>query len=315
MDQAAQLALSLFGSFAVSLITVDGTSRPVPLSDRPGSLLAYLALKRGQLFSRIELTATLWPDRGETVGSGTFNTTLWRLRRAIEQPPLVHGALIASDGRGWVGLRAGESLRLDLDEYEQLLVPTLAKPAPAMNEADLLALRRGVELYRGDILVGFSDEWALREREKHRRHQLNALGRLMQLSAFAGDANGGIRYAQAILDLDMLREDVHRELMRFYVLAGQRALALRQFEVCRAALRTELAIQPMRETLALYQRIANSAVGHDDEPPAAERVELRPAPPPAPPTAAELIAAARRHLAAADAQLKMSLPLFEPPPG
>ena len=66
-----------------------------------------------------------------------------------------------------------------------------------------------------------------------------------------------------------LREDVHRELMQLFVLNGQRAHALRQFEHCRELLRRELAIHPMRETMALYQKIANSAIG--SEPVAATR--------------------------------------------
>src|SRR5215470_5087532 len=84
--------------------------------------------------------------------------------------------------------------------------------------------------------------------------------------SLAQDYAGAIGYAQDILDRDALREDVHRELMRLFLLNGQRAMALHQFEICRGALRKELAIEPMRETLAVYQRIADSAVGRTAEP-------------------------------------------------
>lgn len=70
-----------------------------------------------------------------------------------------------------------------------------------------------------------------------------------------------IRYAQSILDCDALRADVHRERCSCSCSAVQRAQALRQFETCRDMLRRELAIQPMRETLALYRQIADSAIG------------------------------------------------------
>ena len=58
----------------------------------------------------------------------------------------------------------------------------------------------------------------------------------MQVSTLAQDYSSAIRYAQDMLDRDTLREDIHRELMRLFLLSGQRALALRQFELCRAAL-------------------------------------------------------------------------------
>jgi DNA-binding SARP family transcriptional activator len=63
-----------------------------------------------------------------------------------------------------------------------------------------------------------------------------------------------------VLDCDALPEDVHRELMRLLACNGQRALALRQFEVCRTLLKNELGIAPMRETVSLYREIASGAV-------------------------------------------------------
>jgi len=310
------LWLSLFGALAVSLHEADGACHEVPLSVRPGMLLAFLALSRGRSYSRGELTATLWGERAAAPGAGTFNTTLWRLRKAIERPPFKHGDLIACDRRGALGLPERAPLRLDVDEFTHLVAPALAKPLAAMDDADVEALRGGVGLYVGDVLTGFSDDWALREREKHRRLQLNALGRLMQISSLARDAAGGIRYAQAILDLDALREDVHRELIRFYLLAGQRAMALRQYETCRAALKAELAIHPMRETVEMYRRIADSAVGVTPEPmpeSATAFVSIAALSGAASLDPAELIASARRHIAAADSQLQLTLPFVLPP--
>jgi DNA-binding SARP family transcriptional activator len=115
-------------------------------------------------------------------------------------------------------------------------------------------------MYKADVLTDFTEEWALREREKYRRSYLNALGRLIQVGAVRGDYASAIRCAQAVLDCDALREDVHRELMRLFACNGQRALALKQFELCRALLKTELGIAPMRETVSLYREIANGAV-------------------------------------------------------
>lgn len=342
MDCAALLQLTLFGSLAARVVDKGGITRAIALGGRPGSLLAYLALSHGKFFSRGELVAALWGEGGEAGNAGTLNTTLWRLRKTIERPPLARGDLIACNPGGTVGLNDAGPLWLDVDEFERLVTPVLAKPLSAMAETDVESLRRGAALYVGDVLSGFTDEWALRQREKHRRLQLNALGRLMQISMLARDAAGGIRSAQAILDLDALREDVHRELMRFFMLSGQRAMALRQFEICRAALKRELAIPPMRDTVLLYRSIADGALGQRDDvlaedswstdaeafaraaamvparsdagdPGRALREPADTAGGGAARSPAELIASARRHLAAADAQLQMTLPLFDAP--
>jgi DNA-binding SARP family transcriptional activator len=206
-------------------------------------------------------------------------------------------------------------VELDVEAFAQCVLPVLAKPIERMNEADVDALRGGIELYTADILTDLGDEWALREREKHRRHYLNALGRMMQICAVASDNASAIRYAQAILDNDALREDVHRELMRLFLHSGQRALALRQFELCRAALKRELAIQPMPETVALYRAIAHAAVSTDGGFGIAGiagmlAVPAVPAQAGAGLTARELVESARLSLARADAQLQLSLPFL-----
>jgi len=308
------LRLHLFGALAFSFIAAGTARAPIHVSGRPGSLLAFLALARGRYFTRSELVAALWADQADAVGSGTFNTVLWRLRKLVEQPPVGHGTLIACDRRGAVGLHPQAPVQLDVDEFAQRVLPALAKPIERMAEDDVEALRSGIALYTADILTDLGDDWALREREKHRRHYLNALGRLMQVCALAGDHSSAIRYAQTILDQDALREDVHRELMRLFLRSGQRAMALRQFELCRGALRRELAIQPMAETIALYQSIADRAVGMEAEVPTF--ASLLPAPRSMPQfgdtvySPRQLIESARQHLAQADAQLQMSLPFL-----
>ena len=299
----------------------------VHIGGLPGGLLAYLAIGRGSYYSRSELVSTLWADRADTLDTGKLNTALWRLRKLVERPPLKPGDLIACDRRGAVGLHPNAQIELDVEVFVSRVVPVLHKPIETTTETDIIELREGIKLYSADILTDFSDEWALREREKYRRHYLNALGRLMYLSAIRQEWDDGIRYAQAILDNDALREDVHRDLMRMFVQGGQRAMALRQFEICRSALKRELAIQPMNETMKLYQSIAGQAVGSDKVYDFENKARpggifsstpiisgsntgfsghSRPSTSPL-----QLIEVARRHLAEADAHLQMSLPLFK----
>lgn len=302
----------LFGSMSIATPGALDGNEAVAIAGRCANLLAYLALGHGRYFSRIELLDNLWPDNGSGNHTGSFNTALWRLRRLIERPPHKHGDLITSDRRGAIGLNGPAGVWLDVEEFERVIAPGLAKPTERLSDGDIDGLCRGVALYKSDILIDVTDDWALREREKHRRNYLNALWRLMQVATIRRDYAEAIRRAQAILDNDALREDVHRELMQLFVLGGQRAQALRQFEKCRELLRRELAIQPMRETMMLYQKIANSAIGGEladmpsvqacNVPMLLRQEDVQPS---------GLIEAARRHLATADSQLQMSLRFFK----
>lgn len=297
------LRLRLFGTLCAAVDDGQGSAQELVLTGRPAGLLAFMALAQGRFFTRAELATALWSERADGVSAGCFNTVLWRLRRVLDGTRLPASRLIASDHRGGLGLDPQTRLHLDVFTFQRLVEPVLNKTLDSCRPEDVAALREGVQLYQGDVLAGFTDAWALRERERHRRLLLNALGRLIQLAMLAGDWESGIRHAQAILDHDPLREDVHRELMRLYVHNGQRALALRQFEDCRAALKRELAIQPMRETQALYHDIADAALGLQAEPGAAT-----PAVSEMPVSARALVQSALEHLGAADRQLQLSLP-------
>jgi DNA-binding SARP family transcriptional activator len=299
------LYLCLFGHLSVANCDGPEPWPAVELAGRTGSLLAFLALARGRFFARGELLNALWPEQSETGNIRSFNTALWRLRKQLARPPLAQSQLVVCDRRGAVGLPLDAQIQLDVDEFSRLVTPALDKPLEQLDESHIEQLRRGVRLYRDDILAGFTEDWALRARELHRRTLLNALGRLMQVSTLAHDYAEAIRHAQDILDRDTLREDVHRELMRLFMLNGQRAMALHQFEICRSALHKELVIEPMRETLAVYQKIADSAIERSGEPNL--RWEVRSAPvmePGSKLSLRELVGRAHWYLSQADARLR-----------
>jgi DNA-binding SARP family transcriptional activator len=67
-----------------------------------------------------------------------------------------------------------------------------------------------------------------------------------------GRPGAAIERLRRLLDADPEREGWHRQLMRAYAQAGERALALRQFHACRATLRGRLGIEPSAETRELY---------------------------------------------------------------
>lgn len=252
------LAVNLFSSACASLC---GPHRvhPLSLSPRSAELLAFLALGRGQFFGRHEIAEALW-DQDNEVNAGSVNTALWRLRRSIEVSPARRNDLLTVNRQGGVGLNGPMEVYCDVLLFDQLLKPQRGAQCAALDAARRHDLEIGIALYRDTALGGFRSSWALRERERLRNAYLDALRCLMRHHAAAHDYGVAIHYARLLLATDSLREDVHRELMHLLLHDGQRAAALRQFEICRATLKRELAIQPMRETLAIYQEISDRAI-------------------------------------------------------
>ncbi len=250
-----KLHICLFGRVRVSR----GEDQPeVKLSPTEQTLLAYLLLQPGRFHPRSVLTDLSWGDRPETQARGCLNTTLWRLRRALEPDAGERGAYLVKTPAGEVGFNWKSDHWLDLTTFECSANGILALPTAAMKREDAQQLEQILPLYGGELLEGFYDDWALRERERLRASYLNCITRLILFYGGQGDYERGLHFGHLILSLDPLREDIHREVMRLYVASGQRAMAVRQYEICRKVLAEELGIPPMEETQMLFAAIGGT---------------------------------------------------------
>jgi DNA-binding SARP family transcriptional activator len=190
---------------------------------------------------------------------------LWRLRNALEPEGVDQGAYLIATPTDGLGFNCASDHWLDVAIFEEKVHQVLAHPRDQMERPDVECLRESVQLCNAELLEGFYDDWALRERERLRLLHLRCLRRLMHTYRSQGAYHESLACAQQILDCDPLREDIHREVMRLYCDMGQRPLAVRQYQLCREILADELSILPMEETQALCARIAGngqSGPGH-----------------------------------------------------
>ena len=296
------LEVSLMGAFSAHL-RVNGCVRELALSRRTTELLALLALSAGRFLQRSELVQMVGVSATGDTSPEAVSTALWRLRKTLERAPAHRGDFIVTNSLGAVGMCGSAPWSLDVSAFEKVARAGLASMTP--DHAQIEALRAAPGLYKDSLLPGFNAEWILRERERLRRLYLDVLYRLMQVDAAAGNHPGAIHSAQIILALDDIREDVHRALMRYLMLNGQRALALRQFEICRAALKREFAILPMPETIGLYHEINDMATRLPNAVDAQTQRAVTPR------SAALHLAAAHEHIAQAESHLRQTIELVD----
>jgi DNA-binding SARP family transcriptional activator len=219
-------------------------------------LLAYLLLHRERMHSRETLAGIFWGSRSDDKARRCLNTAVWRLRSVLEPEGVGRGAYLISTAAGELGFNCASDHWLDVAAFEERALQALACPVDQLQAPDVECLRQSTQLCCGELLEGFYDDWALRERERLRLLYLRCLRRLMHVYREQGAFEDSLVCALQILACDPLREDVHREAMRLYCDLGQRSLAVRQYQRCREILADELGILPMEETQALHARIA-----------------------------------------------------------
>jgi DNA-binding SARP family transcriptional activator len=116
-------------------------------------------------------------------------------------------------------------------------------------------LHEAVELYSGELLTGWYQDWCLLERERLQAMYLAMLDKLMIYCMVHHQYESGVEYGIRILRIDYAREKTHQRLMRLFYLSGDRTSALRQFERCAEILMRELKVKPTKSTILLYEQI------------------------------------------------------------
>jgi DNA-binding SARP family transcriptional activator len=227
------LQARLFGPFE---LRSDGTPVTVA-SSRAQSLLAYLAL-RGTPQRRDRVAFLLWPDSTEPQARTNLRHVLHTLRGAIPDAECHLHATAQT-----LSLR---EVAVDVAAFDAAL---------ANDDDDPAALRRAADLYAGDLLQGWYDDWLTADRDAYRARMTAALARLVPLLEAGGDLDAAVRYAERAVALDRMAEAPYRSLMRLHDARGDRARAVRVYHECAATLEDELGVQPSAETRELYQAL------------------------------------------------------------
>jgi len=216
-------------------------------------LLVFLLLRAGETLRRDWIAERLWPMHPPGRARRSLSTALWRLRQVLAVGDAAGSPYIHAD-RERISLTLTASHTFDVALFEQQAAAGLEGPLP-LDPPRLRALEEALVLYRGDFLESCYDDWCLVERERLQLLLLRLLKRLQRNARLCGAYDQAISYGQRLVGLDPLQEEVHRELMRCYAEAGQRSMALTQFQRCLETLRRELQVEPMPETWRLYRRI------------------------------------------------------------
>ena len=250
------LQISLLGTVRVAhhgIPTETGMGRVVK------GLLGYLTLFRHRFHAREVLVGLFWGESSENRALSSLSTTLWRLRKILEPDSIPCGAYLVTTSTGEIGFNRQSDHWIDVEIFEDRIKPILAIPFDSLTTNEVSRLESALHLYNGELLEGFYDEWALRERERLRSLFVNAQIHLLHHYSHHNSWERGLTCARNILNLDPLREEIHREIMRLYFRNGQRSLALRQYEECRETLMAELDVLPMEETQILHAQISQNS--------------------------------------------------------
>jgi len=227
------------------------------------ALLAYLAL-HPERHTRDGLATLFWGDTTDDKARHSLRTALATLRQHV-------GDTLLITDREHIQINPDFPLWTDL--HELLAVDEAADELDLTNPA---RLRATLALWQGELLTGFYEDWITAEREHYHLRLLKRLLDLTQALRARSEYVQAVEVAQKVLNFDPANEHAYQHLMFCYMAAGDRAAALRQYELCEAALARELDAPPLPETTALYHWIKRN---NAEAPSTAAKITNLPIPP------------------------------------
>ena len=227
-------------------------------------LIQLFVTLRRQYLHKEQIIDRLWPELDQDKGDRDFKVALNAVNKALEpdRPPRVEPRFVQRHGLAY-GLDLTD-VWLDTEAFEELITignqllqnATInEKAAEALTQQGIACYQTAVSLYIGDYLPERRyEDWTSAERERLQVLALGAMTTLAQL-LLAQTPLESIRLTQRVLTIDPVWEDAYRVQMQAYAAQGNRPLALRTYEQCVQKLEEEFEIEPLPETMELYEQI------------------------------------------------------------
>jgi predicted ATPase len=194
-------------------------------------------LHSDEQLARDALAFLFWPDLPETEARSKLRSHLHYITQGL---PRQDFPWLLADKRT-VRWNAEAPTWIDVKDFEKL--------------ANAKEFERAVELYTGDLLSGFEDEWIAAPRARLSERQIELLTGLFEDLRKQGERARAIQYAQQLLALDPWREDVMAAVIAMRTETGDRAGAVQAYREFANRLREELGVEPSSVTQHAYEAV------------------------------------------------------------
>ena len=214
------------------------------LSNKVVVLLCYLALNP-HIHARERLAGLFWGDMPDSKAKSNLRQALHDLNKRVGDYVEV----------------TRQTVRFHADKSHYVDVLALKNTREDEN-ASIDNLEAVVTRYRGMFLQGINldvegdlEEWLRAEQEHYRLNYIDVLDRLSHQHMQQANWVKAEITLRKLETIEPLREETHRQLMLAFARQGKYDDALAQFEACKQIIDDELGVEPLQETVNLYDSI------------------------------------------------------------
>jgi DNA-binding SARP family transcriptional activator len=248
------LFITCFGQFEVRRL---GTSTPLALcSSRKGQgIFRYLLAQPTHSATSDTLQAVFWPDEGPEVAQQKLHIAISALRRwlKIAVGEQTHSESITCKNALY-SLAAAACMETDVDRF----LHWYHSGQQEQQDEQIACYERACSYYTGPFLPEdrYAD-WSFLPRERLSQLYLGMCRVVARHYVQVKRYDDAVSWSTALLKENACDESAHQLLIQSYAAQGRRSEAVQHYQHCVRLLATELGVQPLPETRALYQTLLN----------------------------------------------------------
>ncbi|HEX9374152.1 MAG TPA: BTAD domain-containing putative transcriptional regulator [Roseiflexaceae bacterium] len=248
--ERAGLAIYCFGNFRVFYndALVDRWE-----SARGRTIFKYLIARRAAAAPKDLLAELFWPDSEPELARRSLHQAIYCLRQTFKRVASDVQLIQFADDRYQISPEI--PIWVDSEEFGKVIEQARGLYAAGKFEQAMQCYAVAIDLYGAPFLVEDRyEEWTEEPRRTYQTMYLEALHRLARHHIERGEHPAAILLCQRALTEESCDEEAHQMLMACYIAQGLRHLAVRQYQICANALKTELGLAPSEELEAFYRR-------------------------------------------------------------
>lgn len=254
LPSPVDLTINLLGHIEIMREPARPFAADAWVTKRARDILCFIASRKHRRASKDVIQDTFWGESDFDHIEKNFHPTISHIRKALNSnQPLKQNFLLFRDGD--YQLNPELSYRIDLEDFDRLVEQGEAALRARHAEEAVESFERATQLYRGEFMQGFYDDWINEQRSYYRAQHLRIAKTLIAARQKNGQWAHSLQLANAILRDDPFHEDVHCMVMHAHAALGDRLAVKEQYDTITRILREELGIEPGIETKRTFHEL------------------------------------------------------------
>jgi two-component SAPR family response regulator len=229
-------------------------------------LLAYLMSDPGKIHTKDKIMDMFFDDMPADKADVVYHSAIYNIRTALKIYDIKSDKPKRSKDKTFdynpqYILYEDKTLRLNSDfyytsdnvEFEKLYnksrLPALS------NEEKISHSIKAIEMYKGDFLPGYYDNWCEELRVKYKNMYITLCEKLIKMLEAEIRYDEVIKYSELLLKEDKLNDSTHISIINAYAKLGNIKMAKSRFEIMLKIYNEELGEKPQSKTLDLIKSI------------------------------------------------------------